>query len=401
MKRSLIFVERTLGVCWQRIEDTCSNDARSLGLFRIFWGAYVLLFYAPYSAWTSQVPQSFYSPPVLSPAFLFPGFPPYGVMLAMDLVRIWLVVLITIGIRTRVCTIVLCLLTFISLNFVYSFGMVVHDILVWVVALCLAFTDWGVPYALVPDRRVNPKVAARALATAGVLIAFGMFTSGAVKALHWINFDFSTSGFANWFYRPYFTLDRTFLLAPIVLKIPPESFKILDYIAVVFEVSAFFFLFAGRIGWRIWLLIAAIFHLANLLLLNIDFYFQALVYLPFVALVRFFGKSKDRDSANIPVFTWQVPVSVFTVILGAAHTAQRLRGQGGEFLFSAGPSDLSPLVLYGSLALLVCCTIVIAVDLLSCVSRTRLQRAELRGDDFQSLIEGQVGQPEDESGVKP
>jgi hypothetical protein len=144
MKKSLIFVERTLAICWKRIEDTCSNDACSLGLFRIFWGTYMLLFYAPYSAWVGQVPQSFYSPPVLSPAFLFPGFPPYWVMLAMDLVRIWLVVLITIGIRTRVCTIVLCLLTFISLNFVYSFGMVVHDILVWVAALCLAFTDWGV-----------------------------------------------------------------------------------------------------------------------------------------------------------------------------------------------------------------------------------------------------------------
>jgi hypothetical protein len=305
-------------------------------------------------------------------------------------------VLITIGIRTRACTIVLCLLTFISTSFVYSFGKIDHDILLWVVALCLAFTDWGVPYALVPDRRVNPDVAARALATAGVLIAFGMFTSGAVKALHWINFDLSTSGFANWFYRPYFTLDRTFLLAPIVLKIPPELFKIVDYAGVAFELSAFFFLFTGRVGWRVWLLVAVIFHLANLLLLNIDFYFHALVYLPFVALVRFFGKSKDRDTANIPIFTWQIPVSVFAVILGAAHTVQRLSGQGGEFLFSAGPSDLSPLVLYGSLALLVCCTIVIAVDLLSCVSRTRLRR-----DDFQSLIEHRIGQTEDGSGVKP
>jgi len=26
----------------------------------MFWGAYILLFYAPYSAWVSQVPQSFY-----------------------------------------------------------------------------------------------------------------------------------------------------------------------------------------------------------------------------------------------------------------------------------------------------------------------------------------------------
>ncbi len=378
MKKSLIFVERTLRIYWQRIEDTCSNDACSLGLFRIFWGAYILLFYAPYSAWVGQVPQSFYKPPVLSPAFLLAGFPPYWLMLTMDLVRIWLVVLITIGIKTRICTIILCLLTFISFNFVYSFGMIVHDILVWVVALCLAFTNWGVPYALIPDRRMNPKVAARASATAGVLIAFGMFTAGFDKALHWINFDLSTSGFLCWFYRPYYTLGRTFLLAPVVPKIPPQLFKIADYTAVAFELSAFFFLLAGRVGWRLWLLVAAIFHLTNALLLNIPFYFQVLVYLPFVALGRFFGKSKVEDGAATEIFSWRVPVIVFTVILGVAHTAQRLRGGGAEFLFIGGASELSPLVLYGSLALLVFCIVVIAIDLIRCVYGTRLQRAESR-----------------------
>src|SRR6267378_121892 len=150
MKKSLIFVERTLGICWKRIEDTCSNDARSLGLFRIFWGTYILLFYAPYSTFVGQVRQSFYYAPVLSLTFLFPGFPPYWLMLAGDLVRIWLVVLISMGVKTRVCTIVLCLLTFISTNFEYSFGKIDHGTLLWAVALCLAFTDWGVPYALVP-----------------------------------------------------------------------------------------------------------------------------------------------------------------------------------------------------------------------------------------------------------
>jgi uncharacterized membrane protein YphA (DoxX/SURF4 family) len=191
MTKSLIFIERSLTIFWQRLEDTCSNDARSLGLFRIFWGIYILLFFTPYSAFVGQVPQAFYNPPVLSLAFLFAGFPPYWLMLAGDLVRIWLVVLVTIGIKTRFCIIVLCLLTFISNNFVYALGKIDHDTLLWAVALCLAFTDWGVPYALVPDRRVNPKAATRALATAGVLIAFGFFTAGFEKALHWINFDLS------------------------------------------------------------------------------------------------------------------------------------------------------------------------------------------------------------------
>jgi hypothetical protein len=367
MTKSLIFVERALGVWWQRIENTCKNDTRSLGLFRIFWGIYILLFFAPYSAWVGQVPQAFYKPPVLSPAFLSPGFPPYWLMLAADLVRVWLLVLITIGIKTRISTVALCLLSVISTNFIYSFGKIDHDILVWAVGICLAFTDWGVLYALIPDRRINPKVAARALATAGVFIAFAMFSAGIGKSLRWINLDFSTSGFLSWFNPGYFTLGRVYLLAPIVPKIPPHLFKLIDYAAVAFELSPFFFLTAGRIGWRVWLLVAAIFHLANALLLNIPFYIHVLVYLPFISLARFVGAPQREDNATIPVYSWRIPVIVFSVILGVAHTAQRLSGGGGQFLFTAGSTDLSPLMLYGPLTLLVFCFVVIAIDLTRCI----------------------------------
>jgi hypothetical protein len=377
MTKSLTFVERILTICWQRLEDTCSNDARSLGLFRIFWGIFVLLFVAPYSAWVSQVPQSFYNPPVLSVAFLFAGFPPYWLMLAGDLVRIWLVVLITIGVKTRVCTIVLCLLTFISTNFAYSFGKIGHDILLWAVALCLAFTDWGVTYALVPDRRINPKVPARALATAGVLIAFAMFTAGFDKALHWINFDLSTSGFLCWFYSGYYTLDRKLLLAPFVLKVPPQSIKILDFAAVAFELSPFFFLFAGRAGWRAWILIATCFHLANALLLKIPFHIHVLVYLPFVALARFFGRASAGGSVTTAVLSWRVPVIIFAIILGLAHTAQRLKGGGSSFLFVEGDSVVR-LAVYVSLVLLALCALLIALDLTTCVYGTRLHHARSR-----------------------
>jgi hypothetical protein len=362
MIKSLTFVERSITIFWQRLEYTCSNDAHSLGLFRIFWGTYILLFFAPYSAFVAQVPQSFYNPPVLSLAYLFSGFPPYWLMLAGDLVGIWLLVLITIGVRTRLCTIVLCLLTFISRNFVYSFGKIDHDALMWAVALCLAFTDWGSTYALVPDPRINPKVAARALATAGVLIAFGMFTAGFDKALHWINFDLSTSGFLCWFYGGYYTLDRKLLLAPFVLKVHPHLTKILDFAAVAIELSPFFFLLAGRAAWRAWLLIATCFHLANALLLNISFYNHVLVYLPFVAFSRFFGRPNAGDNTPNAVFSWRVPVILFAVILGVAHTIQRVKGGGSSCLFIEGDSVVS-ISLYVSLVLLALCSVLIAFDL--------------------------------------
>jgi hypothetical protein len=339
---------------------------------------YILLFVAPYSAFVGQVPQAFYNPPVLSFANLFAGFPPCWLMLAGDLVRIWLVVLITIGIKTRFCTIVLCLLTFLSENFVYSFGKINHDhILLWAVALCLAFTDWGVPYALVPDRRLNPKTATRALATAGVLIAFGMFTAGFDKALHWINFDLSTGGFLDWFYDGYYTIDRKLLLAPLVFRVPPQLFKILDYAAVAFELSPFFFLLAGRTAWRAWLLVATCFHLASALLLNIPFHGYALVYLLFLAFTRFFGRLNAGIRATNAVFSWRVLAIICAITLGAALTAQRLKGGGSQFLFVEGSSVVS-FSLYGSLVLLALCAVMIAIDLKTHIYGTRLYRDSAR-----------------------
>jgi hypothetical protein len=375
--RFLNFVERGLTIAWERLEETCNNDVRSLGLFRIFWGWFILLFDAPYSAFVSQVPQAFYNPPVLSLANFFPGFPPYWLMLGGDLVKIWLVVLITVGIKTRWCTITFCLLTFLSNSFVYSLGKIDHDVVLWTVTLCLALTDWGVHYALIPDRRADPKVSTRALATAGVVIAFGFFTAGFEKALHWVNLDFSSGGFLSWFYPGYYVLDRKALLAPLVFRVPAQSFKILDYTAVAFELSPFLFLFAGRTAWRVWLLVATCFHLANALLLNIPFYIHALVYLPFITFPRGFKRVNLEAPAPNAVFHWSLPVTVCAVILGVGLTAQRLTGGGSQFLFIEGASVVN-ISLYVSLVLLSFCAVIIALDLRTRLPGARLSRASLR-----------------------
>jgi hypothetical protein len=377
MTKYLNFVEISVASIWQRLEQTCNNDARSLGLFRIFWGWFILLFVAPYSAFVSQVPQAFYNPPILSLANLFAGFPPYWLMLGADLVKIWLVVLITVGIKTRWCTITFCLLTFLSHSFLYSFGKIDHDVVLWAVTLCLAFTDWGVYYALIPDRRTDPKVTRRALATAGVVIAFGFFTAGFEKALRWVNLDLSTGGFLSWFYPLYYLLDRKFLLAPLVFRIPAQSFKILDYTAVAFELSPFLFLFAGRTAWRVWLLVATCFHLANALLLNIPFYVHVLVYLPFISFPRGIRRLNLEVRATNAGFRWWLPATVCAVLLGAALTVQRLTGRGSGFLFIEGASAVT-ISLYVSLVLLSFCALMIALDLTTRSAGARLSRVGSR-----------------------
>jgi len=105
-----------------------------------------------------------------------------------------------------------------------------------------------------------------------------------------------------------------------------------------------------------------LFSLANALLLNIPFYIHVLVYLPFVALARFFERASVGGSATTAVLSWRVPVIIFAIILGLAHTAQRLKGGGSSFLFVEGDSVVS-LSVYVSLLLLALCAVLIALDL--------------------------------------
>jgi hypothetical protein len=121
-------------------------------------------------------------------------------------------------------------------------------------------------------------------------------------------------------------------------------------------------LFSERIAWRTWLLVATCFHIANALLLNIPFHLHVLVYLPFVAFSRLLGRSKLADSAKGAAYSWRVPLIVSAIILGAAHTAQRLKGGGSQFLFIEGGSVVR-LTLYVSLVLLTLCGAMIAIDL--------------------------------------
>jgi len=115
----------------------------------------------------------------------------------------------------------------------------------------------------------------------------------------------------------------------------------------------------------------------NALLLNIPFYGQVLVYLPFVALARSFGRLNVGVRAANAVFSWRVPVIISAILLGAALTAQRLKGGGSPFLFIEGSSVVS-ISLYVSLVLLALCGVMIAIDLTRLVYGTRLYRDNSR-----------------------
>lgn len=268
-----------------RIRQTTAIDVRSLCFFRILFGVFTILFYWRSYAWIGAFPDSFFNPHILSLTSFLNGFPSLAFFKILDLGVIVFTVTVTIGLFTRVSTVSLLVLILVGHHFSNSFGKIDHDILFLTVPLVMIFQDWGRFLSLDSLRNPAPKpeeAQISNLALLGLLIAFGFFTAGYSKALNWIDFDLTTSGFVLWSYTNYFLLDRQELLAPYAVQLySPWLWEIVDYSGVAFE-WGFLPALLWRRSWFLWLTLACLFHLANCFLLNITFHYYSVVYLAFV-----------------------------------------------------------------------------------------------------------------------
>jgi hypothetical protein len=247
----------------------------------VITGLFLLIVFMPDCSWMGTIPKAFFKPPLLSPASFIASFPGQYFFMSIDLLLLTAAVFITLGIRTRTAGRVFVFLSLLELNFHYSFGKIDHSILLYCLLFCMSFTNWGTRLAIVPDKEVDDQQDQKALSLFAVLIAFAFFSSGIEKALNWFNFDFNKSGTAYWLYTGYYNLERHFLLAQYGRFFPFIFLKLMDFGAVVFELSPLVLLLISRRAWRIWLLTACIFHLMNTLILNIHFIFNVPVYLAF------------------------------------------------------------------------------------------------------------------------
>jgi hypothetical protein len=167
------------------------------------------------------------------------------------------------------------------------------------------------------------------LALLGVCLVYAMTSVGFQKALNWLDFDTSTSGFLGWFVHGYFEYNRTHLLAPYVLDVPRALLELLDYAGVAFELGCLLAFLGGRLTFRVWLACACAFHLANTLTLNIPFFEHLLVYMAFVDF-----SAAQRWLAGYWRRAWFRGALV--LLLGALpvlHLALRVSGRGSSFLF--------------------------------------------------------------------
>lgn len=279
MIRFLYSIDKALGLVFNRIKSAAYVPNKQLAVYRIFFGTILLCYFSPTWSWLIDTPPAFFDPYLFSFANLTDNHLPNYLYRSADVLAVILLVMIILGIRAKMAFFGMFLLNAVFLSYYYSFGKIDHHTTFLLFTYVIfGFTNSGTKFALIKDRKIAAGKQNAAIAILALCICFGFFSAGLPKLTRWIDFDLNSSGFLFWYYPAYFLEKNQMFLAPYVNQIPSIVLECMDYVAALFEVSGFFFLLKGKRTWILFLTTACVFHLANLLLLNIDFTMNLLTY---------------------------------------------------------------------------------------------------------------------------
>jgi hypothetical protein len=158
------------------------TDVESMALFRILFGAYVLLVALP--AGLPSLPAAAYSPPIGLHA-LFTTPPPHWVMVGLDGVALLCGSSLLVGLFTAASSLGLAVSCALLHSFCFADGTVDQGLVVWI-ALVLAPSGWGDAFSVDHyrgRRGSGPATPGRSwtLAILAMVIGFALFTAGVTK----------------------------------------------------------------------------------------------------------------------------------------------------------------------------------------------------------------------------
>ncbi len=257
--------------------------AADLAVFRILYAAFVLLAVVPVAAWLPLAPRAFFHPPI-GPAALLTGPPPPSVLLGLNVGLSLFAVMLLVGWKTGVASVGTGLTLFVLNAWAYSLGKINHDILMVVTPLVLGLSGWG--RALSVDATRHPPAAgeraeAWPVALLALLVGFAMFTAAWAKATTgWLDPQLRCT--YGHLVRNYLFLGRETWAASLALGVDSAWFwKAADWFGVVLE-AAFLPAALHRRSFCLILAVATLFHLGILLLFDIPFSVNIIVFGAFV-----------------------------------------------------------------------------------------------------------------------
>lgn len=293
-----------------------------LAVYRIAYAAFVLLAMAPVGLWLRGLPDAFFSPPV-GVAALAHGFPPHGVMLALNAALVAALAMLLVGWRTPAASVATGVLLLALKSWEYSTGKINHDILLVVLPLLLAYSGWGGAFSVDAARRPVPAPErprpSWPLALMAFTVGLAMFSAGALKLVSgWLDpATHSTyghlvvnnmgAGRGTWLSALALSTDAGWLWEPA------------DWVATVLELAFLPAMLHPR-AMRVAMALACLFHLGVWLLFSIVFDANVLAYAAFVPYAALLARSPRLRAllARPPRRGTAVAAGAAALVLGAA-----------------------------------------------------------------------------------
>ena len=283
-----------------------------LAAVRILFCLHLLIFGLIPIAWLGDLPEVFFRPP-LGPMQLIGEFPSRTLGQFLDGAGIVLVVMVGIGLWTRASSILLFGWAITTSAFLFSLGKVDHSLIWWTVVPLLGIAGWGDAFSI--DRLRSEGLAriprpSWPLPTLAFILAFGYLTAALPKlGRGWLSPD--SQAVERYMKDLFVSQGRDELLADRFASLEsPVLWELLDWWTVAFELGIALTVLWPPVFRRL-LLLAAIFHVVVLLVMNISFTSMMFVYAPLLAR----GGASSLATINAKVV---VPASVaLFVALGA------------------------------------------------------------------------------------
>ncbi len=309
----MIFLEKSLFRSY-------NIPTKHLAIFRIIYCLFIIVFTGLQSfSWLSDYFDYFFTPPELSIAKLFDSFPHQSFFICLSIINIISFFFIFWGLWTKYSSIIFACTYILGSNFVFSFGKIDHGIFLYITPFFLGLAGWGRYYSIdnwwkrshyseedaeFTDRKTFT------ISVLALLIGFSFFTAGIVKVYGgWWRWDAEAVRYN--LYDHYYSWERVKYLAGYFIKIDNHLFwKLLDYLTISFEVG-FLASVVDRNIFKYFLSAAVIFHCFVLLMFNITFASNLIVYLLFINWEKFkhfsiISKSYQRTYSKIKIITFIV-----------------------------------------------------------------------------------------------
>lgn len=290
-----------------------------LGLYRICYAAFFLIFGIPNFSWIAQNPDAFYAPPFLSLGIFFDGFPSYIVLQSVSLAICILFVMLLFGVFTRTASFLLPALIIFGETFAYSFGKIDHDLMIWLIPWLLGLAGWGNSYSI-DCLRKNGKNTTEAwpIAMAALLLGFAFFTAGTAKIMGgWL--DWSTQASRFYVMQSELVFNRTTLLGSFSLQLLPDVvWEFADYATVFFE-AGFLVAVINKKVFQRFIFAALFFHLFIFLTMGITTSWLYIVYLLFInwpPLLQQLNLKKIRHLLSHRIFISLLAIYVSIFLIG-------------------------------------------------------------------------------------